>query len=33
VTKREKRLTLPERQKRKGYEEPDYPYKLVPEKY
>jgi polyphosphate kinase len=33
VTKREKRLTLPDRQKRKGYEEPDYPYKLVPEKY
>jgi polyphosphate kinase 2 len=33
VTQGQKRVRLPERQKRKGYVEPDYPFKLVPEKY
>jgi polyphosphate kinase 2 len=33
VTRRGKGLALPERQGRKGYTEPDYPYKFVPEKY
>ena len=33
VTRDLKRVKLPERQKRKGYVEPDYPYKLIPEKY
>jgi polyphosphate kinase 2 (PPK2 family) len=33
VIKRQKRPELPERQKRKGYVEPEYPWKLVPEKY
>src|SRR5213592_3296597 len=27
------KVKLPERQKRGGYKEPDYPYKLIPEKY
>jgi polyphosphate kinase 2 len=30
--KRDK-VELPERQKRKGYEEPNYPYKFIPEEY
>jgi hypothetical protein len=33
VTKKRKRVKLPERAKAKGYREPDYPYKYVPEKY
>jgi polyphosphate kinase 2 len=33
VTRKEKRVTLPERQKRKSYVEPEYPYKYVPERY
>jgi polyphosphate kinase 2 len=33
VTKGYKRPKLPDRQKRKGYVEPEYPYKYVPEKY
>ena len=33
VTKKRKRVKLPEREKAKGYREPDYPYKYVPEKY
>jgi len=33
VTRDLKRVKLPERQKRKGYVEPDYPYKFIPEKY
>ncbi|WP_442896985.1 polyphosphate kinase 2 [Enterovirga sp.] len=28
-----KKVTLPDRQKAHGYEEPDYPYKLVPQRY
>jgi polyphosphate kinase 2 len=31
VTRKQRRPELPERQRRKGYVEPDYPYKLVPE--
>jgi hypothetical protein len=27
------KVKLPKRQERGGYREPDYPYKLVPEKY
>ena len=27
------KVKLPERQKRKGYREPDYPYKYVEEKF
>jgi polyphosphate kinase len=27
------KIKLPKRQKPRGYEEPDYPYKMVPEKY
>jgi hypothetical protein len=26
-------VTLPKRQKAKGYQEPDYPFKVVPETY
>jgi polyphosphate kinase 2 len=33
VTRKEKRPKLPGRQKRNGYVEPDYPFKLIPEKY
>lgn len=33
VTRSAKRPKLPERQKRKGYVEPDYPWKFVPERY
>ena len=33
VTRKLKHVKLPDRQKRKGYLEPDYPYKLVPERY
>jgi polyphosphate kinase 2 (PPK2 family) len=33
VTRKEKRPKLPERQKRNGYVEPDYPYKYVPQEY
>jgi polyphosphate kinase 2 len=33
LTKKLKRIELPERGKRKGYVEPDYPYKYVPEVY
>jgi polyphosphate kinase 2 len=33
VIRRQKPPKLPERQKRKGYDEPDYPYKYVPEVY
>jgi hypothetical protein len=28
-----KKVTLPKRQKAQGYQEPEYPYKLVPKKY
>jgi hypothetical protein len=27
------KVKFPERQKAKGYREPDYPYKFVPERY
>lgn len=30
---RQEKVILPPRQKAKGYEEPNYPYRLVPEKY
>jgi polyphosphate kinase 2 (PPK2 family) len=30
---RKKKVKLPKRQKRHGYQQPDYPLKLVPEKY
>jgi len=30
---RQEKVALPPRQKAKGYEEPDYPYNFVPEKY
>jgi polyphosphate kinase 2 len=33
VIRKRKRPELPERQKRKGYVEPDYPYKVVPQRY
>jgi polyphosphate kinase len=33
VIKKAKRPKLPDRQKRNGYAEPDYPYKYIPEKY
>src|SRR5262249_35711004 len=33
VTRKEKQQKLPERQKPNGYEDPDYPFKYVPEKY
>jgi polyphosphate kinase 2 len=33
VMRKEKRPKLPERQKRNGYVEPDYPFKFIPEKY
>ncbi len=33
VTRGKKRVKLPDRQNRKGYRAPDYPYKFVPEKY
>jgi polyphosphate kinase 2 len=33
VTKKLMRVKLPERQRRKGYVDPEYPFKYVPEKY
>jgi polyphosphate kinase 2 len=33
VTGKQRKVKLPDRQKPHGYEEPDYPYKYVPEKY
>jgi polyphosphate kinase len=33
VTEKEKRQKLPERQKAKGYLEPDYPFNYIPERY
>jgi polyphosphate kinase 2 (PPK2 family) len=33
VMRKEKRPKLPERQKRNGYVEPDYPFKFIPEKF